>query len=404
MSPEGGISRSAIEDDQRSPISRAEFRRGSGDILEHAIVRETSASTKSVTPTSSSTGETRPTQSPHTSPKSADADLVTNFGSTTDRVVTEIENEELETSDTLCSPGPSKQRSCQNVLSQFCEDCLYSLDRDDLRSLSIFLCHQLVSNLSFTGSKAAEYAAAMVGKTNRTIRQWQLDLIANDGVLPESKQGSYQRSGVLWQSEELNMKARDYVRLNAAVKGRQNLTASTFCRWVNESLLPNSTLEPGFPRKVGVETSRKWLHHLGFEILSVSKGIFIDGHERDDVVEARQLFLCKMTKIVFLHFTTAPTPEAANALPSDIDPQIAERRSKTVVFFHDESTFMSNEDQSTQSGEKGEKMLFDQKARELVSWYRISSMNTPASLLFLTMNMIQSKCLILIFASTQESS
>ena len=150
------------------------------------------------------------------------------------------------------------------------------------------------------------------------------------------------------------MKARDYVRLNVAVKGRPNLTAATFCRWVNEFLLPNSTLEPGFPRKVGVETSRKWLHHLGFEILSVSKGIFIDGHERDDVVEARQLFLRKMMKIVFFHFTTAPTPEAANALPSDIDPPIAERRSKTVEFFHDESTFMSNEDQSTQWGEKGE--------------------------------------------------
>ena len=101
----------------------------------------------------------------------------------------ETENEVLETSDTQSSPGPSKQSSRQNVLTQFCEDWLYSLDRDDVRSLSIFLCHQLVSKLSFTGSKAAQHAAAMVGKTDRTIRQWQLDLIANDGVLPESKQG-----------------------------------------------------------------------------------------------------------------------------------------------------------------------------------------------------------------------
>ena len=34
-----------------------------------------------------------------------------------------------------------------------------------------------------------------------------------------------------------------------------------------------------------------------------------------------------------------------------------ERCAKTVVFFHEESTFMSNEDQSTQWGMKGEKML-----------------------------------------------
>ena len=29
----------------------------------------------------------------------------------------------------------------------------------------------------------------------------------NDGVVPESEHGHYQRSGVLWQNEELNKKA-----------------------------------------------------------------------------------------------------------------------------------------------------------------------------------------------------
>ena len=116
-------------------------------------------------------------------------------------------------------------------------------------------------------------------------------------------------------------------------------------------------LEPGYPRKVCLETSRKWLHYLGFEVLTVSKGIFIDGHERDDVVQARKTFLRKMTKIGFLHFTTAPTDYAARALPTDLDPPTLEQQSKTVVFFHDESAFMSNEDQMTQWRQEGEKML-----------------------------------------------
>lgn len=59
-----------------------------------------------------------------------------------------------------------------------------------------------------------------------------------------------------------------------------------FCCWVNEELLPNSSLEPGFPRKVSIETARKWLHHLGFEVLTPSKGILFDGYERDDVGES----------------------------------------------------------------------------------------------------------------------
>ena len=92
-------------------------------------------------------------------------------------------------------------------------------------------------------------------------------------------------------------------------------------------------------------------------MLSAKKGIFIDGHERDDVVESCKLFLCKMTKIGFLHFTNAPTEDAIKALPQDVDPPTNDRRSKTVVFFHDESTFISNEDQSTQWGLKGEQMM-----------------------------------------------
>ena len=135
------------------------------------------------------------------------------------------------------------------------------------------------------------------------------------------------------------------------------MTVIDFCKWVNKSLLPNSTIEPGFPRKIAVETARKWLHQLGFEVLTVRKGIFIDGHEREDVVLYRKEFLRRMVKIGFLHFTNAPTQTFAMAIPDDIEPPTLERREKTVVFFHDESTFQSNEGQSLQWGLKGSKMM-----------------------------------------------
>ena len=83
----------------------------------------------------------------------------------------------------------------------------------------------------------------------------------------------------------------------------------------------------------------------------------IDGHEYDDVIESRKLFLRKMVKLGFLHFTNAPTEDAVKALLDDIDSPTNERRSKTVVFFHDESTFTATEDQPTQWGMKGEKRM-----------------------------------------------
>ena len=65
----------------------------------------------------------------------------------------------------------------------------------------------MVHMFSFTETKAAEYAATMVKKSDRTVLRWRSGLIDNDGVLPESQQGRYQRSGVQWQNEELNKKA-----------------------------------------------------------------------------------------------------------------------------------------------------------------------------------------------------
>ena len=168
----------------------------------------------------------------------------------------------------------SAPRTQQEIIGSFAEDWLDTLDKEDIRSLSLFLCYHLVDLLSFTETKAAEFAALMVKKSNRSVRRWRSGLIENGGVLPESRQGRYQRSGVLWENEDLNKNATEYVRENAAVKGRPNLTTVDFCKWVNESHLPNSTLEPGFPHKIGLETARLWLHHLCFEVLTVRKGIY----------------------------------------------------------------------------------------------------------------------------------
>ena len=66
---------------------------------------------------------------------------------------------------------------------------------------------------------------------------------------------------------------------------------------MNEDLLSNETLEPGFPRKISVETARKWMHELGFEVVTKKKGTFVNGHERDDVVEYRKKFLRRMVSL-----------------------------------------------------------------------------------------------------------
>ena len=62
-----------------------------------------------------------------------------------------------------------------------------------------------------------------------------------------------------------------------------------------------------------------------------------------------------MVKTGFLHFTSAPTDDAAEAIPLHVDPPSLEKCSKTMVLFHDESTFQANDNQSLLWGQKDEK-------------------------------------------------
>ena len=63
-----------------------------------------------------------------------------------------------------------------------------------------------------------------------------------------------------------------YVHSNAYRKGEPNLTTE---RWVNDN----------YSVSITSETARRWLHHLGFNMCDHQKGVYFDGHERDDDVQ-----------------------------------------------------------------------------------------------------------------------
>ena len=237
------------------------------------------------------------------------------------------------------------------------QDWTSSLSRDDLMSLAMTLQLALVHESAMTNTDAANVIASLLGKNERTVREWKYIFCKNDGSFPDSKQGKYQRQGIFWQNEELNEAASDFVRNNAVVKGRPNMTSISFCRWVNDVLLPNSILEPGYPRRISVQTGRRWLHELGFEVLDKKKGVYIDGHEGDDVVQHRRKFLRQMISSGFLTKDSAPSEETKEAFPDDIETQPLARREKNIFIFHDESTFNANDDESLQWGRSDSQII-----------------------------------------------
>ena len=65
-------------------------------------------------------------------------------------------------------------------------------------------------------------------------------------------------------------------------------------KYVNEHLLP----EHGLEGMICERTAARWLNKLGFRICHVRKGVYVDGHEREEVVAARKEYIEFMEKEV----------------------------------------------------------------------------------------------------------
>lgn len=88
----------------------------------------------------------------------------------------------------------------------------------------------------------------------------------------------------LVNDERFCLAAREYVRKHACKKGEPNLTSTTFTEWV----------ESEYNTSICEETARTWLLKLGFSRVYHQKGVYFDGHERDDVVVYRSEFVKQM--------------------------------------------------------------------------------------------------------------
>ena len=120
----------------------------------------------------------------------------------------------------------------------------------------------------------------------------------------ETRQGKYERMCIL-NDEGLRERASEFVRENAFKKGEPNMTFVMFLELVNERLLHH--LSPNLPRSISLRTAIRWLHDLGFKPMSHKKGIYIDGHEREDVVKYRDEYLPEVHTMQQTHQRPPPS-------------------------------------------------------------------------------------------------
>lgn len=96
------------------------------------------------------------------------------------------------------------------------------------------------------------------------------------------------------------------------------------------------------PIVIRSRTAQTWLNKLGYVYKNVRKDVFIDGHERPDVVEDRNKFLQKMEELkpYLVEFKKDGTMKE-KIYPSDCAVDGEERR-PVIVITHDECTFSAN--------------------------------------------------------------
>ncbi len=109
-------------------------------------------------------------------------------------VLDTMSDDALDAEDEAVDPtfdlDSSMKSDTDHIAETFCEDWVSHLDRDDHVSLGIFLCFQLTRHLEDGETKAAELAGMMIGKSDKTVREWRKQFFENDGVIPSGSRAS----------------------------------------------------------------------------------------------------------------------------------------------------------------------------------------------------------------------
>jgi len=110
---------------------------------------------------------------------------------------------------------------------------------------------------------------------------------------------------------------------------------------------------------ISVRTARRWLRKMSWRYAWKRNGMYINGHERDDVVAYRNRFL-ERWKEYEKRFVIYDNDGNVLSTPTGF-PVAQECRFRLILVTHDESTFYQNDRWKTKWTHKSEKSMTEQK-------------------------------------------
>jgi hypothetical protein len=181
------------------------------------------------------------------------------------------------------------------------------------------------------------------------IRQWA-NYFLKHGDFPDRRHGKHQKVLPLIFDEDIRLNVLSYLRsLNK--KEKSQLTSFSLANWINNISIANKNYQAEEPTQhdelnenanclihISPSTAQRWMNHLGFHFGEVKKGIYVDGHERSEVVNYRQnLFIPKM-----LEYRKRMTIFSSSS-DLTIAPRLTDNEKEIVWVVQDECVFASND-------------------------------------------------------------
>ena len=148
--------------------------------------------------------------------------------------------------------------------------------------------------------------------------------------LPRERRGGIKNARSILKNEAVRRASRAW--LLQQQKGK--VTPVKFQTGLNEVILPSLGIFPSKP--LCERTAHRWLVKLGWQRTKIKKGVYVDGHERADVVSYRQTnFLPKMAEYELRMAKYERVGEDLQRIPPTLQPGEKE----LIPEFHDESSF-----------------------------------------------------------------
>ncbi|KAJ7242820.1 hypothetical protein B0H12DRAFT_1023434 [Mycena haematopus] len=214
-----------------------------------------------------------------------------------------------------------------------------------LGSLNLYL----DTELSYTWRQASLVVSRSQGHGihhARNIRTW-LHAFLSKGTLPFHRLGAF-RATVL-DDEDFSLPIQLHLQ-SIAKEGEGYIRAQDIVDFIADTPEMQAMMEKSGAKRnlISLRTAQRWLHKMGWRFGKKKNGMYIDGHERSDVVEYREGFVARWREYdkrmnIYDNDGNLELGPQRNTPPGTVPFLPDGHAFKLILVTHDESTFFQND-------------------------------------------------------------